>query len=375
MVGKSPGGGKPRNGLVPALPMPQDWAERWACVIMPQGVQAPKEGASSRLRGNRMLPLYPEIRPFKTEYLPVADGHRLYLEQSGTPGALPVVVVHGGPGAGCSDQMRRFFDPERYHIILFDQRGAGQSEPHAETRANTPDDLVADLEALRNHLNLPEWILFGGSWGTTLALLYAQKYPRHTKALILRGVFLGRQTDLDWLYKDGASRYFPEEWERFIEPVDGKTGMELVEAYYQLLHGSNDLARVSAAKAWARWEAVNASLRPSQQSLDYFTSTHVALSLARVSSHYFRNRCFLEENQILDQCLAIESVPGTIVHGRYDMICPPDQAWQLATHWPGAELDLIREGGHSAFDPAIVDALVRATNRWSAHFGNGDGEA
>jgi len=322
-----------------------------------------------------MLPLYPELRPFKTEQLPVTDGHRLYLEQSGTPGGLPVVVVHGGPGAGCSPQMRRFFDPERYHIILFDQRGSGRSEPHAETTANTPADLMADLERIRTHLGLDDWILFGGSWGTTLSLLYAEQYPQHAKALILRGVFLGRQADLNWLYKDGASRYFPEEWERFVEPVDGKNGEDLIESYYQLLHGSNDLARVSAAKAWARWEAVNASLRPSQQSLDYFTATHVALSLARVSSHYFRNRCFLEENQLLRHSQHLEGIPGTIVHGRYDMICPPDQAWQLAMHWPDAELDLIREGGHSAFDPAIVDALVRATQRWAHHFGSGDGEA
>lgn len=322
-----------------------------------------------------MLPLYPELRPFKTEHLPVTDGHRLYLEQSGTPGGLPVVVVHGGPGAGCSDQMRRFFDPERYHIILFDQRGSGRSEPHAETESNTASDLVADLECIRTHLGLDKWMLFGGSWGSTLSLLYAQQYPQQTMALILRGVFLGRQTDLDWLYDNGAARYFPEEWERFVEPVDGKAGADLIEAYYQLLHGSNDLARVSAAKSWARWEAVNASLRPSQQSLEYFTATHVALSLARVSSHYFRNRCFLDENQLLRDSPLLEGLPGTIVHGRYDMICPPDQAWQLSRHWPEAELDLIREGGHSAFDPAIVDALIRATQRWAHHFGSGDGEA
>lgn len=322
-----------------------------------------------------MLPLYPDIRPFHSEQLAVGDGHRLYLEQSGTPGALPVVVIHGGPGAGCSPQMRRFFDPERYHILLYDQRGAGRSEPHAETRSNTTADLIEDLERLRRHLGLDDWVLFGGSWGSTLALLYAQQYPQRVRALILRGVFLGRQQDLDWLYRDGAARYFPEEWERFIEPVGPLSGDDLIAAYRDLLHGSNDLARVGAAKAWARWEAVNASLRPNRQSLDYFTATHVALSLARISSHYFSNHCFVEPDQVLRRADRLNGIPGHIVHGRYDMICPPDQAWALAGRWPQAELDLVREGGHSAFDPGIVDALVRATQAVAQRLGKGDGEA
>lgn len=322
-----------------------------------------------------MLPLYPEIRPFATDMLDVGDGHRLYIEQSGTVGQLPVVVLHGGPGAGCSDQQRRFFDPERYHIILFDQRGSGRSEPHAETRANDSQRLVADMERLREFLDLDQWLLFGGSWGSTLALLYGQAYPQRVMAMILRGVFLGRQRDMDWLYREGASRYFPEEWARFIEPAQGRIGAELIEQYYQRVHGSNDLARVSAAKAWARWEAVNASLRPSQQSLDYYTSTHVALSLSRISSHYFRQNCFLEANQILEQAHRLTGIPAILVHGRYDMVCPPDQAWALAQVWPDAELDLVRESGHSAFDPATVDALVRATVRFSREFGNADDEA
>ena len=322
-----------------------------------------------------MLPLYPEIRPFATEMLDAGDGHRLYVEQSGTPGQLPVVVLHGGPGAGCSDQQRRFFDPERYHIILFDQRGCGRSEPHGETHANDSQRLVADLERIRQHLKLEQWMLFGGSWGSTLALLYGQAFPQRVMAMVLRGIFLGRQQDMDWLYREGASRYFPEEWARFIEPVQGCTGTELIEQYYQRVHGSNDLARVSAAKAWARWEAVNASLRPSQQSLDYYTSTHVALSLTRISTHYFRQNCFLETNQILQQADRLAGIPAILVHGRYDMVCPPDQAWALAQAWPDAELDLVRESGHSAFDPATVDALVRATHRFSRKFGNADDEA
>lgn len=319
-----------------------------------------------------MLPLFPEIRPFKTEYLPVGEGHRLYIEQSGTAGGIPVVVVHGGPGVGCSEQQRRFFDPERYHIILFDQRGAGQSEPHAETQANTTADLIEDLERIRQHLGIEEWVLFGGSWGSTLSLLYAQQYPQRTSALILRGIFLGRPQEMDWLYGNGAARYFPEEWERFIEPVDGKTGTDLIEAYYRLVHGSNDLARVSSAKAWARWEAITACFRPSQQSLEHMTSTHVALSLARISTHYFRNRCFLEADQILDNTSRLAGIPGYIVHGRYDMICPPDQAWELALRWPDAELDMIREGGHSAAEPAVADALVRATEQLAYRLGGGN---
>jgi proline iminopeptidase len=269
--------------------------------------------------------------------------------------------------------MRRFFEPENYRIILYDPRGSGRAEPHADTDHNTSADLVDDLDQLRRHLNLDKWVLFGGSWGSTLALLYAQTYPERVSAMILRGIFLSRQQDIDWLYQSGAGRYFPEEWERFLEPVDGCTGTELIETYYQLLHGSNDLARVGAAKAWARWEAVNASLRPSSQTLDYFTQTHVALSLARISSHFFRNHCFLAENQILAQAAAFSGIPGTIVHGRYDMICPPEQAWSLSKHWPEAELDFIREGGHTAFDPANVDALILATQKWSRHLLNDPG--
>ena len=322
-----------------------------------------------------MLPLYPEIRPFDRQWLPVSDGHRLYVEQAGTAGTIPVVVVHGGPGAGFSEQLRRFFDPEHFHIILYDQRGAGRSEPHAELNQNDSQHLVEDLEALRQHFGLESWVLFGGSWGATLSLLYAQTYPHRCRALVLRGVFLGRQRDVDWLYGGGAGRYFPEEWERFIEPVSGLSGRALIDAYAELFNGSNDLARVGAAKAWARWEAVNASLRPSQQSLDYFTSTHVALSLARITCHYIQHQFFMQPDQLLQQAHRLAGIPGYIVQGRYDMVCPPDQAWQLAQQWPDAELDMVREGGHSGFDPAMVDALIRATQNVAQRFGQGDEEA
>lgn len=322
-----------------------------------------------------MLPLYPEIRPFDRQWLNVSGGHRLYVEQAGTAGTIPVVVVHGGPGAGFSEQLRRFFDPEHFHIILYDQRGAGRSEPHAELHQNDSQQLVEDMERLRQHLGLENWVLFGGSWGATLSLLYAQAYPHRCLALILRGVFLARQQDVDWLYGGGSGRYFPEEWARFIEPVAGLTGPALIDAYADLLNGSNDLARVSAAKTWARWGTVNGSLRPSQQSLDYFTSTHVALSLARIGCHYIRHQFFIEPDQLLLQADRLAGIPGYIVHGRYDMVCPPDQAWQLAQLWPDAELDMVREGGHSGFDVAMVDALIHATQNVAQRFGQGDEEA
>jgi proline iminopeptidase len=307
--------------------------------------------------------------------LPVSDGHELYLELSGTPGGIPVLVVHGGPGAGCSEKMRRFFDPERYHIIVFDQRGAGRSTPHAETENNTTTLLLEDMEAIRNHLNIHKWVLFGGSFGATLALLYAEQFSQHVCGLILRSVFLGRQQDLDWLYRQGAGRFFPEEWLRFKAPVAESSGTDLIEGYYQILHGENELAKVGAAKAWARWEAANTSFRPNQSSQDYYTATHTALALARISSHYFINHCFIDRDQILNNVDQLAGIPGYIVHGRYDMICPPDQAYDLASKWEDGELDLVREGGHSAFDAAMLDALIRSTGRLANRLGSPDNEA
>jgi proline iminopeptidase len=322
-----------------------------------------------------MKTLYPEIRPYHTEMLPVGDNHELYLELSGTPGGIPVLVIHGGPGAGCSDKMRRFFDPERYHIIVFDQRGSGRSTPHAETENNSTLHILEDIERIRAHLNVSRWVLFGGSFGATLALLYAEEHPKTVVGMILRGVFLGRQQDLDWLYRRGAGRFFPEEWERFKGPVTDTTEDDLLESYYQILHGENELAKVGAAKAWARWEASNSSFRPNQSSQDYYTATHTALALARISSHFFRNQCFMDTDQILKNVNKLDGIPAYIVHGRYDMICPPDQAWELAERWPSAELDLIREGGHSAFDHAMVDALIRCTGRLAHRLGSPDNEA
>jgi len=322
-----------------------------------------------------MKALFPEIRPYRTDMLDVGDGHQLYLECSGTPSGIPILVVHGGPGAGCSDQMRRFFDPERYHIIVFDQRGAGRSTPHAETQNNSTQHILNDMELIRDYLGVTRWVLFGGSFGATLSLLYAEKHPTQVCGLILRGVFLGRQQDLDWLYRQGAGRFFPEEWQRFLKPVEDLKGTDLIDSYYNLLHGENELAKVSAAKAWARWEAANSSFRPNQSSKDYYTATHTALALARISSHFFQHQCFLETDQILNQVDQLRGIPGYIVHGRYDMICPPDQAWELANRWGDGELDLVREGGHSAFDSAMLDALIRSTNKLARRLGSPENEA
>lgn len=322
-----------------------------------------------------MKSLYPEIRPYQSEMLPVSHGHELYVERSGTDGRIPVLVIHGGPGAGCSDQMRRFFDPERYHIIIFDQRGAGRSTPYADTENNTTDLLLEDIEAIRSHLNINKWVLFGGSFGATLALLYAQKHPGHVCGLIIRSAFLGRQQDLDWLYRQGAGRFFPEEWRKFKAAIADAKGTDLIESYYRVLHGENELAKVAAAKAWGRWEATNSSFRPNNSSHEFYSATHTAVALARISTHYFLNYCFLEDNQILKNIDTIADIPGYIVHGRYDMICPPDQAFELAAQWPEAELDLVREGGHSGFDPAMVDALVRSTQQLANRLGSPDNQA
>ncbi|MEJ2043387.1 MAG: prolyl aminopeptidase [Reinekea sp.] len=322
-----------------------------------------------------MRPLFPEIRPFENEMLDVGDDHQLYFERCGTPTGIPVLVVHGGPGAGCSEQMRRFFDPERYHIILLDQRGTGRSTPYACVENNTTDDLLDDMERLRKHLQISRWVLFGGSFGATLSLLYAEKYPQHVCGLILRGVFLGRQQDLDWLYRQGAGRFFPEEWQRFNAPVADMAGTDIIENYYQIVHGENDLAKVAAAKAWARWEAASSAFRPHQSAQDNYLVTHTALALARISTHYFLNHCFIDVDQILKNVGKIADIPGYIVQGRYDMICPPDQAWELANQWPNAELDLVREGGHSGFDSAMIDALILATYRMAKRLGSPEDEA
>lgn len=305
---------------------------------------------------------YPEIKPYQRHQIPVEAPHELYVDESGNPDGIPILFVHGGPGAGCGKFDRRFFDPEVYRIILFDQRGAGRSRPHAELQNNTTQKLVEDMEVIRTTLGIEKWALFGGSWGSTLSLVYAQTHPERVLGLILRGIFLCRREDLRWFYQEGASRLFPDFWEDFIAQIPVAERDDLMAAYHRQLTGENQIQQMAAAKAWAGWEGRTATLKPCQDVVDSFTEPHRALSLARIEAHYFMNNVFLEENQILRDMHKIAGIPGTIVHGRYDVICPLDNAYALHKAWPGSELHIIREAGHASREPGIVDALIRATD-------------
>lgn len=312
-----------------------------------------------------MRTLYPAIKPYITRHLQVDDRHEIYLEECGCEDGLPVLFVHGGPGAGCSERDRCFFDPQKYRIVLFDQRGCGRSRPHAELEQNSTGLLLDDMELIRTTLGIDKWLLFGGSWGSTLALLYAQAHPKHILGLILRSVFLARQQDLDWLYKEGASRVFPDYWAQFLEPVPEYERDNLLEAYYQRLFGEDELARMSAAKHWSLWEGSAATLRPNQELVDAFSDPHMALSLSRTECHYFRHKSFIKPNQIIDNMSRIAAIPGVIIHGRYDMICPLENAQTLADHWPAADMQIIRDAGHASCEPGIVDALVKASDHFA----------
>ncbi|NIB39369.1 prolyl aminopeptidase [Pseudomaricurvus alkylphenolicus] len=312
--------------------------------------------------------LYPDIKPYRSQMLAVTDSHSLYLEESGNPEGIPVLFVHGGPGGGCGKQDRCFFDPERYRIILFDQRGAGRSTPHASLEDNSTDKLLSDMEAIREALGVERWLLFGGSWGATLSLAYAQQHAKRVMGMILRGIFLCRQQDIDWFYRHGASLVFPDYWEDFIHPIPESERSNLVEAYYQRLTGSNELAKMACAKAWSLWEAHCATLRPSVDVVESYTDPHSALAMARIEAHYFMHRGFIEENQILANADALEGIPGIIVHGRYDMICPLDNAQALHQVWHDSQLHIIRDAGHSSREPSIIDALVRATRSMARRF-------
>lgn len=309
-----------------------------------------------------MKKLYPAIKPYNKHTVSVDEPHVLYVEESGNPDGLPVVFLHGGPGSGCNPSQRQFFDPDMYRIILFDQRGCGLSKPHAELYGNDTQALITDIEVIREYLDIKNWIVFGGSWGSTLALLYAQAYPERVLGLILRGIFLCRQQDIDWFYKEGASRVFPDYWQDFIEPLSTAERDDIVQSYYKRLSGDNELARMSAAKSWSRWEARCASLKMSKDMVSQMIHPHTALSMARIECHYFINHSFIEPNQILDNMKSIQHIPAMIVHGRYDVVCPIDQAFALKNAWPDADLKIVSESGHSAFEPGTIDALITATD-------------
>lgn len=316
-----------------------------------------------------MLIPYPDIKPYKTQMLAVDNTHELYIEESGNPDGLPVLFVHGGPGAGCSKQDRCFFDPEKYHIILFDQRGSGRSKPHASLTDNSTQHLVADIEKIREQLGIEQWVLFGGSWGSTLSLVYAETHTERVLGLILRGIFLCRPQDIHWFYQHGASLVFPDYWEDFLHPIPAAEQDNLLQAYYQRLTGSNELAKMACAKAWSLWEGHCATLRPNHDVVDTFSDPHLALSLARIEAHYFMHDAFLTDNQILANAGKLEGIPGIIVHGRYDMICPLDNAFALHQIWHDSELHIVRDAGHASREPSIIDALIRATRAMARRFG------
>ncbi|WP_045857881.1 prolyl aminopeptidase [Teredinibacter purpureus] len=317
--------------------------------------------------------LFPEIKPYARHDLVVDDIHTLYIEECGVRDGIPVLFVHGGPGAGCGKNDRRFFDPEKYRIILFDQRGAGRSTPHAELENNSTQHLIEDIETIRRHLDIDRWVLFGGSWGSTLSLLYAQAYPENILGLILRGIFLCRDRDLEWFYQQGADRIFPDYWQEFIHPIAEAERGSLIAAYYEKLTSSNEIAKMSAAKAWSTWEGRCATLRPNPDVVNSFAEPHLALALARIESHYFINNAFLTPHQITDNMPAINSIPGIIIHGRYDMVCPLDNAVTLYQQWEEAELHIVRDAGHSSREPSIVDALIKATEEMAMRLsGEGD---
>lgn len=308
------------------------------------------------------MALYPEIEARQHFRFPVDSGHELYVEECGNPEGLPVVFLHGGPGSGCEPYHRRFFDPERYRIVLFDQRGSGRSTPHASLEQNTTQALIADIEAIRVRLGIEAWVVFGGSWGSTLGLAYAQAHPERVLGLVLRGIFLCRDEDIHWFYQAGASRLFPDLWEAFLEPIPEAERDDLLHAYHRRLVGDDEVARMAAAKAWSLWEGRTATLTESPAVVDHFADPFVALSLARIECHYFVHHAFLEPNQLLRDAARLRNIPGVIVHGRYDVICPIDQAWALHRAWPEAELRIIDTAGHSASEPGISQALVEATD-------------
>ncbi|CAA0113516.1 Proline iminopeptidase [Starkeya nomas] len=309
---------------------------------------------------------YPPIEPFETGMLDVGDGHSIYWERVGTRGAKPVVFLHGGPGGGISPGQRRLFDPARYDVILFDQRGCGRSTPYAELENNTTWHLVADIERLRETFAFARWQVFGGSWGSTLALAYAQTHPERVSELILRGVYTLTRAELDWYYRFGVSQMFPDKWERFLAPLKSEAERaDPIRAYRALLTGPDEAVKLEAAKAWAIWEGETITLLPDPAFTTPFRDGHYALAFARIENHFFVHDAWLRERQLLDDAHRLTGIPGVIVHGRYDMPCPARYAWELHKAWPDAEFHLIEGAGHAYSEPGILDQLIRATDKFA----------
>jgi len=313
-----------------------------------------------------MRTLYPEIEPYDTGSIDVDERHTLYYEQCGNPDGKPVVLLHGGPGGGCSSKMRRFHDPEKYRIVLFDQRGSGRSTPHADLVDNTTWHLVEDIEKLRVKLDIEQWQVFGGSWGSTLALAYAESHPRRVTELVLRGIFMLRRWELEWFYQEGANRLFPEAWEHYLKPIPVTERHDLISAFHRRLTSDDENERLAAAKAWSVWEGATSFLHIDEDFASSHEDPRFALAFARIENHYFVNSGFFEvDDQLLRDAERIASIPGVIVHGRYDVVCPVQNAWDLYKAWPKAELAITPTSGHSAFEAENVDALVSATDRFA----------
>jgi len=310
--------------------------------------------------------LYPPIDAHHSFRLKVSDLHEIHVEESGNPGGTPVVFVHGGPGGGTEPWQRRFFDPARYRIVLFDQRGCGRSTPHAELRENTTWDLVADMERIREHLGIDRWVVFGGSWGSTLSLAYAETHPQRVRALVLRGIFMLRPEEIRWFYQEGCSWIYPDAWEHFLKPIPEAERGDMVNAYHRRLTSDDPAARSEAARAWSIWEGSTSKLLPNTDLVGHFGDAHFAEAFARIECHYFVNGGFFERpDQLLAHVDRIRHIPAVIVQGRYDVVCPIKSAWDLHRAWPEATLQIVADAGHAASEAGIVQKLVEATDRFA----------
>ncbi|MEL6930565.1 MAG: prolyl aminopeptidase [Cyanobacteria bacterium J06600_6] len=314
-----------------------------------------------------MRDLYPPIEPYNQGKLKVSDLHTIHYEESGNPNGKPVIFLHGGPGGGITPMYRQYFDPQQWRIVIFDQRGCGQSTPYAELRENTTWDLVADIEKLREKLDIDKWVVFGGSWGSTLALAYAETHPDRCKGLILRGIFMLRSAEIRWFYQEGANHIYPDAWQEYLKPIPESERDDLLSAYHKRLTSEDRQVRLAAARAWSVWEASTSKLIPSKTSKQRFGQAEFAEAFARIECHYFMNQGFFErENQLLENVDRISHLPGVIVQGRYDVVCPMISAWELHQAWQSAEFIVIDDAGHSVSEPGIKDALIEASDRFAA---------
>ncbi|WP_186024491.1 prolyl aminopeptidase [Burkholderia gladioli] len=309
--------------------------------------------------------MYPPIEPYAHGILDTGDGHRLYWERCGTPGAKPAVFLHGGPGAGCGENHRRLFDPARYDVLLFDQRGCGRSTPHASLENNTTQHLVADIERLREMVGVERWLVFGGSWGSALSLAYAETHPERVSELVVRGIFTMRRAELLWYYQEGASWLFPDLWEAFLAPIPEAERGDLMAAYHRRLTGDDEAAKLAAARAWSVWEGRTITLLPNPALAAHFDDPHYALAFARIENHYFVNHGFVEEGQLLRDAHRLAGIPGVIVQGRYDVATPARTTWDLSRAWPEASLEIVPDAGHAYDEPGILRALLAATDRFA----------